>query len=180
MRVPTLGSCAFSAVFLTAIARADVLDVGGPAPDHAQISAAVNAAHDGDVIRIWPGNYLPFTVLGKSLSLVEATTSGAVHVLGTIRIRELGPEQAVLLSGIHATGTDGRGLVVSDCLGSVRVREGVFQGSEGSGFGDTADGRSGALIADCGDVELNACSFQGGSGAYGGEYGGTGGHALEL
>ena len=43
-----------TAIFLAAAAPclADVLDVGGPSPDYNQISQAVVAGADGDVIRI--------------------------------------------------------------------------------------------------------------------------------
>lgn len=180
MRVSDIGTCLCTTLSLAVSAQADVLDVGGPTPDHAQISSAVGAARDGDVIRIWPGNYQPFTVLGKSLALVEATSSGAVLVGGTIRIRELGPEQSVVLSGIDATGTDGRGLVVSDCLGAVRIRDGAYRGGPGSGFGAPADGHAGALITGCSDVELTECALRSGNPESGGEYAGAGGPGLEL
>lgn len=154
-------------------AAADVLDVGGPTPDFAQIGAAVQAAADGDVVRVWPGGYAAFTVQDKSLSIVKAA-AGAVMVGGTYRVTNLSLSKVVSVHGIDATGVDGHGLVVSDCQGAVRIREASFTG--GFRQGGPAPG---ALVRNCRDVSLVDCHLTGGA-ASSGEYGSQGGSGLVV
>ena len=141
-------------------AGAEVLDVRGPSPDFAEIEDAVTAAADGDVIRIWPGTYSAFWIDDKSLTLVSADTSGAVLVNGTSRIRNLAPQRSVAISGVSATSLGGHALVVSDCQGSVRIREGNFVG----GWLHHADwvATSAIFVTHCDDVELTYCTALGG------------------
>ncbi len=105
---------------------ADVIDVGGPHPDAATIGAATSLASSGDVIRIHPGQYPSFTIDGKSLSLV-AENPLSVQVYGVVRIRNLGPNQSVELSGLNPTNASALKLIASDCLGAVRVNSCVFR-----------------------------------------------------
>ncbi len=85
-------------LLLAPAALADVLDVRGPDADHDQIAAAVAAAVDGDVIRVWPRNYQGFTI-DRSLFIVRATSSGTVKVQGTIQIRDLIASERVEMVG---------------------------------------------------------------------------------
>ncbi len=141
------------------LAGAEVLDVGGPNPDHDQIEDAVVAAQDGDVLRIWPGHYESFWIDDKTLSLVSADDSGAVVVDGTFRVKNLAPHRSVEISGVSATALEGHALVVSDCQGSVRVREGVFVGGDiDAGYWNTT---SGVFVTQCSDVELVFCTARG-------------------
>ena len=77
---------------------ADVLNVRGPSSDYSQISTAVDAAAEGDVIRIWPGNYKGFTIDDKSLTLVRAKDSGNILVKGTCRIENLSAGRSAVAS----------------------------------------------------------------------------------
>lgn len=158
-----------AALALSTLARADVLNVRGPSADHAEISLAVAASAPGDVIRVWPGTYQPFSVK-KTLTI--AAVSGSVNVAGTVRIKDLGAAQHVEFSGIKAKGTDGNGLVISDCLGSVRLRNCAGEGALHVGYYSY----SGMLILESEDVVLVNCVAKGGLSNYpeGGDYGGIG------
>jgi hypothetical protein len=157
---------------------AEVIDVRGPSPDYTEIAGAVIAATDGDVIRVWPGKYQPFWIDDKSLTLVAATSSSAVEINGTYRVKNLAPHRSVELSGISATGVDGYALVVSDCQGSVRIREGVFHGASASGgFPWEWDGFTGVLVTHCDDVEMTYCTIRGGYPGWG-EVAGSGGQGM--
>jgi len=153
-----------TAIFLAAAAPclADVLDVGGPSPDYNQISQAVVAGADGDVIRIWPGKYKSFTINDKSLTLVSAQQSGTIEVEGTIRIRNLSAGRSAVLSGVSGSGVEGSALILSDCQGSVRVREGTFHGADDN-TGEWNEPYSGIRVDNCQDVELVFCTVYGGN-----------------
>jgi hypothetical protein len=136
---------------------ADVLNVRGPSSDYSQISTAVDAAAEGDVIRIWPGNYKGFTIDDKSLTLVRAKDSGNILVKGTCRIENLSAGRSAVLTGVSADGVEDYGLLVSNCAGSVRVREGIFQGADDN-TGTWNEAYSGIRVKDSADVELVFCT----------------------
>jgi len=142
-------------------AGADVIDVRGPSPDYDQIVDAVNAAQDGDVVRIWPGHYGAFWIEDKALTLVRADPSGAVIVDGTYRIKNLAAHRSVEVCGVDAHPADGHALVVSGCRGSVRIRDGEYVA--GDTIGSIWDQRTniGVYVIDCDDVELSSCSAMG-------------------
>lgn len=148
--------------FLALPAAADVLDVRGPNPDYTEIAPAVAAASPGDVIRVWPGNYEVFTV-DRSLAIVRAVPDGTVLVQGSIRVRDLPAGDAVELTGIEAEGLDGAALVVQDCAGSVRIREGIFRGADATGYAS----HPGVRVLGSDDVELVYCTALGGAASYG-------------
>jgi len=165
-------------LLLTASASADVLDVRGPSPDFNQIQQAVAAAQDGDVIRVWPGTYSAVWIDDKDLDILRAEP-GVVQVVGTLRVRNLSQGRSVTLAGIDAEGVDGAGLVVSDCAGSVRIREGSFRG--GVEPEEHAHmGPAGAVLQSSDDVELVDCSVWGGWPTPSFEHGGSGGTALTI
>ena len=170
-------SC-FALCSFPSLVWADVLNVGGPFSTHSEIQAAVIAAQDGDVVRIWPGNYQPFWIDDEALTLVAAMPGGGVMINGTYRVKNLAPSRSVLISGVSATGGDGHALVVTDCQGSVRLRDSHFVGA--SAFGVFSwNGFPGALISNCADVVMTDCSATGGSPVWG-EYGGWGGDGMEV
>lgn len=163
---------------LATSASADVLNVGGPNPNYAQIKAAVLAAQDGDVIRVWPGVYGAVGINDRSLTIVSVNGGSSVRIDGTLRVRNLSPQRSVALSGINVKGLDGYALIVTDCAGSVRItgaslEGGVDAGDEwvpsyawAAGYFDSND-----------DMALSRCSFRGGPAATGG-HGGFGTSAL--
>lgn len=160
---------------------AEVLDVRGPAPDFAEIADAVVAAQDGDVIRIWPGTYDAFWIDDKSLTLVAATNSPPVWVDGTFRVKNLAPHRSVEISGIGATGIDGYALVVSDCRGAVRIREGVFVGASYVEVNPWYwPGHTAVLVTGSDDVEMTYCTARGGEPGSNGDVAGDGGSGMQM
>ena len=65
-------------------ARAEVIDVGGSTPDYDDIQAAVDAAVDGDILRIAPGNWSHFHIEDKSLTLVSSVPGTYFTVNGAV------------------------------------------------------------------------------------------------
>lgn len=179
MKKPISPALCISLAFALSAERAfsEVIDVRGPTPDYGEIDPAVVAAQDGDVIRIWPGTYQPFWIDDKSLTLVSADTSGAVLVAGTYRIENLSPDRSVEISGISANGAaNSYALVVSDCRGSVRIRECVYHGGDSTGAYPW-DGSPAVFLTHCDDVEMTYCTVRGGYPSMW-EYGGSGGDGL--
>ena len=157
---------------LAPAASADVLNVGGPNPNHSQIKAAVLASQDGDVIRVWPGVYGALGINDRSLTIVSVNGGSSVRIDGTLRIRNLSPQRSVALSGINVKGLDGYALIVTDCAGSIRIADaslvgGVMPGDEWV----PSVAYSAAYLATNEDMALNRCSFRGGPAATGGHGG---------
>ncbi|MCP3920873.1 MAG: hypothetical protein GY711_35545 [bacterium] len=168
---------------------ADVLDVGGGTPDYSEIHAAVAAAANGDVIRVWPGSYQIFQVNGKALT-IAATAPGAAQVLGAYRVMNLSADDVVAITGIASTGNDSEGALVVNCLGSVRFQDCTMIGHEGL-QGTTppppmdGDGWSGVRVLGSNDVSFVRCELEGGAGAlisceFQDWYIGNGGSALSV
>ena len=89
----------------------------GAAPlSHAEfleIGPALDAARDGDLILVAPGEYRPLRITGKSVILVKQG-EGEV-VFDHVSIDDLGPGQFVLMRGVRSKGS----LSVTDCAGAV-------------------------------------------------------------
>lgn len=168
-----------------------VVDDGpGPGVAYNQIAAAVSAAADGDVVLVRSGAYLPFTIGDRTLAVI-ADTGALVNVLGTIRVDGLGPGKTVVLRGLRvpevAIGPTREGLLLTACLGSVRVEACDIRGKTGSAsvLGGVANGAAGARIESCADVAFARTTLRGGAGAsvpgIGGNVGTThGGAALRC
>lgn len=139
-----------------ATASADVLNVRGPNPDFNQINLAIAAASDGDVIRVWPGNYAAFEITGRSLTVTRESDLGTVMVDGSITISGLTAVMEAVVSGIDATGTVAEGLIVTNNQGAVRVEGGIFVGRLMDGTGDA---HPGGRVATSADVAFTSCSF---------------------
>lgn len=159
----------FAAAVLAVLApasRADVLHVKGPTPDFAQISQAVAAAQDGDVLRVWPGTYGGFTIADRDLRVVRDPSPGAVVVQGVVRVQSLAAGKTVVLSGLDVTAGGGEGLIVFECSGAVRVQGCSLHGANGNV--DPPDlhyrGFAGARIEASTDVAFSSCSLRGGVG----------------
>ena len=86
---------------LSAAAGGSVLvvdDDGGPGVDFTTIQAAVDAAADGAVLLVRDGTYAGFQVQAKSLQILA--DAGAAPEVGSMSIRDLAPNQEVLLRGL--------------------------------------------------------------------------------
>ncbi len=155
---------AFCAV-LAGAARADVLVVqpGNPAA-FPQIQAAIDSAHDGDVVLVKSGSYTTFQVLDKALWIV-ADTGASVNVAGAARVRGLAAARDVVLAGLSVTGefnafdAQRHGLFVHNCAGSVRLLDCTFRGASGSNTGCVA--AHGAFVQASADVAFSACTLVG-------------------
>ncbi len=174
------------------------VDMNGGA-DFGQITLAVAAAAEGDVILVQPGTYAGFDVDGKSLTIAGlGATASHVQVLGTTTVRNIAAGQSVLIDNVSLRGTPGAidprtgtALVIESSDGTVRI-QGCFTagGQLGSPFDDGGPSDGGtnggpsapAVKVDCShDVVFVAT---GGEGALGpgapGEPGGIGGPGLRL
>ncbi|MEL6716753.1 MAG: hypothetical protein AAFP86_23450, partial [Planctomycetota bacterium] len=140
----------------------DVLDVDATNGPFFEISDAVLAASEGDVIFVGPGIYGSFAIHGKSLTLL-ATTLDRPKVDGTVRIMHLSPSQTVVMRGFEiepvphiATTTgpahDDEALILAFNAGSIRLSRLEVDG------GDLAA----AHVLECTDVSISGSTFVGG------------------
>ena len=169
MRHPLAPSLAL--LLLPSLALADVLVVDGSgAGDHATIQAAVDAAGEGDLILVRPGEYAGFELDGKGL-VVQADGPGVeitVELGGpTIRVAALGPGQTVRLRGVSIqqavpfVTTSDVIVELANNVGSVVFEDVLVSdgGEPGNGFLDS-DAHALAATA-CADVLLVRCTLVG-------------------
>lgn len=154
---------------LASAARASVLVVGPGA--YTDLQSAIDAAVDGDLILVRYGSATSLasaTIDGKSLVLV-ADTGKQPKIAGTLRVRNLLPEQDVVVAGISVTGFQSVALELRDNQGSLRFLGGIFAGAYGFNVygqpGYHPDGYSAAYITRCDDVAFTQSAFLGGAGA---------------
>ena len=159
--VPVLAT--LSGLLLSQPALADVLDVGGPTPDAAQISTAIGMAVEGDVLRVWPGTYSGFSINGLSLSVLPAQPGGSFNVSGRVSITNLALGQSVELHGARVSAQVISGarstLSLRSSLGSIRISDCTFRTSRSSSdlFGWAGE------VTSCQDVSMTDSSFRGAS-----------------
>lgn len=125
-----------------------VVDGSGGA-DFTEIQPAVDAAAEGDVIyvrRVTPTPYASFQVVAKTLTLaaeplpISGPLAGVPTLLeGTIEIRDLAPDQSLVLIGFDVrspapVGGQGQAtLEISDCRGGVVIQNSIFTRKPGPG-----------------------------------------------
>ncbi len=142
-------------------------DDGGVGVDFLQISAAVNAAFDGDTILVREGCYDSVTIESKAL-VIQADRGAFVELrdanqVGSLIIRELQAEQSVIVRGVHARhGSAGiaffPALQIESCAGPVLVEDGSYSPAPvGHGTGN-ADA---ARVVDSASVTISRCSLDG-------------------
>lgn len=102
----------------------------GPGADFLQIGDAVAAAASGDTLLVRAGGYDPFTVDGKSLTITREKGFD-VRVAGTITVRNLGPNQRLVMHGLRNGTAVETGLWVEDCAGVVWFEDCEFVGQTG-------------------------------------------------
>lgn len=111
---------------------ADVIVFDGSGGPFVTLGSVVLGARDGDTVVVRPGawSYGPFTISGKSLTVVA---DGAVQLSGTstqgpgsntIVVQNLGPAQRVVVRGFRSDF----GATVRDCAGAVWLDELVCTG----------------------------------------------------
>lgn len=104
-----------------------------------EIGPAVAAAADGDVILVEPGNYAPFAVRGKGVTIVGRSAGvfqsgfGPGPAVPPITIENLAPHQRVTVLALHVFNslTPEATVVVRNCAGPVWV-ESMFADSYGA------------------------------------------------
>jgi predicted outer membrane repeat protein len=167
--------CTFALVAGVTIARsarADLLqvDVSGGG-SFATIQAAVDAAHDGDVILVRSGSYGAVTIDGKSVRLI-ADVNAQVSIAGTLTVKNIPAAKSVVVAGIGVVGgmqypTSLPALALSNDLGCVRFQSCVLHGGTGvtgGGCNPGGVGGAGAAIASSSRVSFSACQLFGGDG----------------
>jgi predicted outer membrane repeat protein len=146
--------------------------VDAPAlPPFYSLQDAVNAATDGDTILVATGQYEPFTITNKSVSIVSVP-GHVVFIDGTIRVNDLAAGRSVLLSGLEGRGKtqpnqSDPGLIVSSCQGHVRVEGCKLTGGLGGpkDFSETyGDGGHGVVLQASPQVVFSHCTLTGGTG----------------
>lgn len=106
-----------------------VVSPSGSVPgSFASVQAAIDAATDGDLIRVKPGSYSGFTLAGKSLTIIGESTSPPPTqniVIFSSTITAIGANQRVLLRSIRILGgsLSTAGLTISNCVGPVILEE---------------------------------------------------------
>lgn len=127
-----------------------------------QIQSAIAAAHDGDVIRVLPGSYAPFTlskaimIVGEGAALSLVTNEGETSIqnvatgsAGISRMGFLGPLKIVSNPArILIQETTGQNLTIADCDAALLEK---WTGAQGS-------------AKNVESLWLIDCSFQGGEG----------------
>ncbi len=177
--VTTLAAGAAALTLIVSPLRADVLvvDAGGGGA-FLTIEAAVDAAVDGDVIVVRPGDYTNLAentevhIDGKALSLVA---DGGPVISPPIQVANLPAGKNVVLRGLDARVNSPAGLIflleltssldVLDCDGQVWAEDCSFEGELGTGaLGNTQPGFPGAHLLNAADVVLSRCQLVGGDG----------------
>lgn len=151
------------------VARADVWTVNWAGGAHfTDIQPAIQAAADGDVIVVAPGDYGAIQVIDKDLRILGA---GAQRPrTGAVSITNLASSRVVVLAGLDIraplpAGPPWEALSILNCAGPVRVQGCDALGADGTGVG--VGPKSGARIAMSGDVIFSECSLLGGNGSGG-------------
>ncbi len=140
-------------VLLLSSAFADVIIVDAlGAGDYPGIQLALANATDDDLILVRSGSYNGFLVSNRTIRIVASPPGSAVHINDTIRVRDIAADQSVVLSGLDVsiqgplmvTADDiGKGLIVRNCDGPVRVQDCEFEASPNSTYaGNSFDGIS--------------------------------------
>jgi hypothetical protein len=154
---------------LAAAARADVLVVAPSGGDFTQISSAIAAADEGDLVLVHPAPvaYGPFSILGKSLTVVAAHAGDAVKTRA-IGVLNLSASQVVVLRGFTVSATladHAPGVLVDDCDGAVRLEKLTVTGSPAPFQSSGQPATFGVEVFQSQDVGLVDCVVVGGAGA---------------
>lgn len=156
------------AVTVAHAATAGVLvvdDNGGAGVTHTQISAAVAAALDNDLILVKSGTYAGFSVNNKAL--VITADLGHVVLADQVGVSNLAASKSVTISGITISGNSGGiGLDMAANMGPILIERCSISGSGIPIF----QINTGMRVSNCQNVTLSLCSVSvaSGSGTYNG------------
>jgi hypothetical protein len=130
-----------------------VVDDDGSAP-FTTIQSAVDAAIDGDVVLVRPGNYSGFSITDESL-VVVGDLGAAILVHGPVHVVDIAASRSVVLANLSVTGAQSFdlelavGLMLRNDAGSVRVES------------CTLVGWAGMWARGCADVSVVGCYLRG-------------------
>lgn len=145
-------------LLLTAAAAADVLTVspgGLQGADFGLIQDAVDAAAEGDIIRVSQGTYVAFEIDGKGLSVIA---DEFVTIVGELSVRNLGAGSTVVLQNLKNSQQPlEHGLVVKACVGEVIIDSCSFRTANFTGLR-----LHGGLIEGSNSVTISNSVFAGG------------------
>ncbi len=128
---------------------------GGADSSFTQIAAAVAAVPSGSVLEVRPGTYTPFTITGKSLTILGGPGVRVYGLLGpTVGVTGLTSSDTVVLRGLDlASVSVVARLSCSNSVGTILV--------EGCRSDPTTSSVGGQVVAtQCESLHLRDCSFQ--------------------
>jgi len=134
----------------------------GPGADFVSIYSAIQAAGDGDIVLVRPGQYGSATIDGKSLTLIGDVGQNGEHPeLRSILIRNIGPGQSAVVRGLNISSNpiligQTESVRVADCAGPV-VFEDLSAMLEWSFYGQPMAVR----IQNSARVSFTRCSLRG-------------------
>jgi hypothetical protein len=187
----SIGLLAVALVLHLAVpARAGVVVVdpqggpGGPVLD-----AAIQAAHDGDILLVKPGDYVSLHPQAYELGFTSLTLvadgGGSPIVLPGVEVASLPSNRSVRLRGFELapdeTSYDRSGLAVEWCEGIVVVEDCALRGASARSIASFLPNGVGMFAANSKSVVLARCSVQGGdAGPATGQYTWPGGSGVQL
>lgn len=167
-----------AALATSAAADVHIVDDDGGAA-FSDIQSAVDAAAPGDIVLVRAGTYAGFVIDAKPLSVAGlGPLLNSVRIEGSTSVRNIAPDDQVLLSRLTLQGADGavapplgHGLSLRASEGSLRLQSCIVLGGElGSPFDAegagpaSLSGAAAILVDDCDDVVLMDVGCEGGLG----------------
>ena len=150
---------------------------GATLETYSNIQTAIDAAADGDTLLVAEGEYAPFTIDGKSLSIFAPFQEASIPLIGgvPIQIRNLGPQQRVVISGldVHSdpggVGWGARALRLQQNQGYVYIQDSKFELPIQSYFDfdcTSPSGQPGTTVLNSDRVAFSSCEFTGRGGSH--------------
>jgi hypothetical protein len=143
-------------------------DDGGPGVHFLDVQSAINAAAEGDVVLVKPGDYGSFTIFQKSVH-VAAEVDGTARCHGGFSVRGLSAAQSAVVRGVKVVNPLEDGLQVKNCAGKVWIEACALLGNDGDGIYSSPayhpEGYHGALVSGADAVSFVRCDLVGGGGA---------------
>lgn len=141
-----------------------IVDNSGAPADFTELEAAVSAAVDGDVVLVKEGNYGPFVIEGKGVTVV-GELGADVRVRGPLQVLAVPAGSRTVLRNLRTSTPVEHGIELDFCQGSVHLEECHFVGQNTPSNDFSFDARNhGARIDRCMDVRLVRSTFRGGGG----------------
>ena len=163
--------CGAASVAAHSITLPSTLCVGKKPGCYATIQAAVDAAHDGDTIKVGPGTYAGGISIGKSVRLAGAGAAATIIKGGgpVITIGSGGSNPTVSIRGVTVTGgandsSPGPSFVAG---GGVQIATGARVAIDDSSISGNAAAPQTPFpepAQACGDVPYDQCAFADGGG----------------